>query len=200
MAKADNPDAYIAASPEFARPLLAHFRVLVHRACPNVNESIKWSHVFFESCGMLCAMASFKEHCSFGFWHKGMRAVLDENGLPHKDGSGDFGPVRSRADLPSDAVLIRLIRAAVALNAAGIPSRATRRPRKALAVPADLAKAFKTHAAAARTFEIFTPSQRREYVEWITEAKRDETRAQRLMTTLKWLAEGKKRNWKYAGC
>jgi uncharacterized protein YdeI (YjbR/CyaY-like superfamily) len=129
-----------------------------------------------------------------------MRTVLDENGLPHKDGSGDFGPVRSRVDLPSDAMLVRLIRAAVALNAAGIPTRRTRRVRKPLAVPADLAEAFKTHAAAARTFEIFTPSQRREYVDWITEAKREETRAQRLTTTLKWLAEGKKRNWKYASC
>jgi uncharacterized protein YdeI (YjbR/CyaY-like superfamily) len=199
MAKAENPDAYIAAAPEFARPLLTHFRALVHRACADVNESIKWSHVFFESRGMLCAMAAFKEHCSFGFWHKGMRSVLDEEGLPYKDGSGDFGPVRSRADLPSDAVLMRLIRAAVALNAAGIPSRATRPPRKPLAVPTDLAEAFKTHPAAARTFEKFTPSQRREYVDWITEAKRKETRAQRLVTTLQWLAEGKKRNWKYAG-
>jgi hypothetical protein len=149
---------------------------------------------------MLCAMATFKEHCSFGFWHQGMRAVLAENGLPRKDGSGDFGPVRSRADLPSDAVLIRLIRAAVALNAAGIPSRVTRRPRKPLAVPTDLAKALKTHAVAARNFESFTDSQRREYVDWISEAKREDTRAKRLNTTLEWLAEGKKRNWKYADC
>ncbi len=198
MAKAENPDAYIAAAPEFARPLLTHFRALVHRACPDVDESIKWSHVFFESCGMLCAMAAFKEHCSFGFWHKGMRTVLDEERIPLKDGSGDFGQVRSRADLPSDAVLMRLIRAAVALNAAGIPSRATRRPRRPLTVPADLANALKTHKAAAQTFEKLTPSQRREYVDWITGAKRVETRAQRLDTTLKWLAEGKKRNWKYA--
>jgi uncharacterized protein YdeI (YjbR/CyaY-like superfamily) len=108
--------------------------------------------------------------------------------------------VRSRADLPSDAVLVRLIRAAAALNAAGIPSRAAPRPRKPIAVPADLARALKTREAAARTFERFTPSQRREYVEWITEAKREETRAQRLITTLEWLAEGKKRNWKYASC
>jgi hypothetical protein len=200
MTKAENPEAYISAAPEFARPLLTHFRALVHRACPGVTESMKWSHVFFESGGMLCAMANFKEHCSFGFWHQGMRAVLDENGLPHKNGAGDFGPVRSRSDLPSDAVLVRLIRAAAALNAAGVPSRVPRRSKKPLAVPSDLAKALRTHAAAARTFKRFTPSQRREYVEWITEAKREETRVQRLKTTLVWLAEGKKRNWKYAGC
>lgn len=200
MAKAKNPDAYVAAAPEFARPLLTHFRALVHRACPGVTETIKWSHVFFESGGTICAMATFKEHCSFGFWHQGMKAVLVENRLTHKDGSGDFGPVRVRADLPSDVVLIRLIRAAVALNAAGIPARATRIAKKPPAVPADLAKALKTHTAAARTFEGFTPSQRREYVEWITEAKREETRANRLITTLKWLAEGKKRNWKYTDC
>jgi uncharacterized protein YdeI (YjbR/CyaY-like superfamily) len=200
MSKAANPDAYIDAAPEFARPLLTHFRALVHRACPEVRETMKWSHVFFESGGMLCAMATFKEHCSFGFWHQGMRAVLDNNGLLHKDGSGDFGPVRSKADLPSDAVLIRLIRAAVALNASGIPSRAAPRPKKPMAIPADLTKAFKTHAAAAQTFKRLANGQRREYVDWINEAKREETRAQRLITTLKWLAEGKKRNWKYDGC
>jgi len=200
MAKAESPDAYIAAAPKFARPILLCFRTLVHRACPRVTASINWSHVFFESGGMLCAMAAFKEHCSFGFWHQGMRAVLDEHGLPHKEGSGDFGQVRSRADLPSDAVLIRLVRAAVALNAADVPARRTSRRKKAFAIPADLAKALKTQAAAAQTFERFTPSQRREYVDWITEAKRKETRAQRLITTLKWLAEGKKRNWKYARC
>jgi len=200
MPKAENADAYIAAAPEFARPLLTHFRGLVHRACPDVKESMKWSHVFFESGGMLCAMSAFKEHCSFGFWHQGMRAVLDDNGLPRKEGAGDFGAVRSRADLPSDAVLIRLVRAAAALNSAGVPARAAPRPKKPLAVPADLTKALKTHAAAARTFEEFTVSQRREYVDWITEAKREETRSQRLATTLEWLAEGKKRNWKYANC
>jgi len=200
MPKAANPDAYIAAAPEFARPLLTHFRALVHRAVPGAKESMKWSHVFFESGGMLCAMSAFKEHCSFGFWHHGMRAVREENGLPQKEGAGDFGPVRTRADLPSDAMLIRLIRAAAALNAAGVPSRAAPRPKPPLAVPADLAKALKTHKAAARTFEGFTPSQQREYADWITEAKREETRAQRLATALEWLAEGKKRNWKYAAC
>jgi uncharacterized protein YdeI (YjbR/CyaY-like superfamily) len=129
-----------------------------------------------------------------------MRAVLEQNGLPHQEGAGDFGAVRSRADLPSDAVLIRLIRAAAALNAAGVPARAAPRAKKPRAVPPDLAKALKSHAAAARTFEAFTASQRREYVDWITEAKREATRSQRLATTLRWLAEGKKRNWKYAAC
>ncbi len=199
MAKAKNADAYISAAPDFARPILTHIRAVVHQACPGATESIKWSHVFFEYSGMLCAVAAFKTHCSFGFWHHGMRSVLEENGIPHREGSGDFGPVRSTVDLPSDAVLIRLVRAAAALNAAGVPARAASRPKRVPAVPADLARAFEAHPAAARAFQGFSPSHRREYVEWITEAKREETRARRVATTLEWLTEGKKRHWKYAG-
>jgi hypothetical protein len=200
MPKAKNADAYIAAAPGFAQPILNHVRALVHKACPGAKESMKWSHVFFESDGMLCAMAAFKHHCSVGFWHSGMQAVLEENGVPRKEGAGDFGPVRTLADLPKDALLTKLIRSAAALNASKVPARRHAPPRKAPRVPADFAKALKASPAAVATYEGFTPSQRNEYVQWITEAKREETRASRVATAVEWLSEGKKRNWKYAGC
>jgi uncharacterized protein YdeI (YjbR/CyaY-like superfamily) len=198
--KPRTPDAYISSAPAFAKPILKHIRKLVKKACPDATESIKWSHIFFEHQGMLCMMAAFKAHCSLGFWHHGMKAVLKEHGFTPRQGAGDFGALRTLDDLPEDAVLIKFIETAAALNAAGGPSRAPAKPKKPAAVPPDLAKALKTNAAAAKTFEAFSPSARREYVEWITEAKREETRAQRLATTLEWLAEGKKRNWKYANC
>jgi len=196
--KPKDADAYFDSAPDFARPILIHIRKLVHQACPGATESIKWSHVFFNHQGMLCMVAAFKAHCSLGFWHHGMKAVLAEQGFIPRQGAGDFGAIKSLGDLPKDAVLLKLIKQAAALNAAGGPARAQGKPKKPAAVPADLAKALKGNQAAAATFESFSPSARREYIDWITESKREETRAQRLATTLEWLAEGKKRHWKYA--
>ena len=194
------PDAYFKSAPAFARPILNHIRQLVHQACPRATESIKWSHVFFDQDGMLSMAAAFKAHCSLGFWHHGMKAILIAEGFTPRQGAGDFGPIRSLDDLPKDAVLLKLFKQAAALNAAGGPSRVVGKPKKAAAVPPDLAKALKAAPSAARHFAAFSPSAQREYIEWITEAKREETRAQRLATTVAWAAEGKKRNWKYAAC
>jgi uncharacterized protein YdeI (YjbR/CyaY-like superfamily) len=196
-------DAYIAKSAPFARPVLSHLRALVHEACPGVEETMKWSSPSFLLDGkILCGMAAFKEHCTFGFWHKGMVEVLGKDGEKGDTAMGSFGRIAAIADLPKEKVLLGYIRKAVKLHESAEPAR----PRPAtklaqpVAVPDDLASGLKKNAAAAATFEKLTPSHRKEYVEWITEAKRDETRQKRLATTLEWLAEGKSRNWKYESC
>lgn len=150
-------------------------------------------------CGkILCGMAAFKEHCMFGFWHQGMTGVLGADGQKADMAMGTFGRITSLDDLPSDRKMTRYIKAAVALHDSGAPSRPrpARKPAAPLAVPGDLATALKKNKAAASTFEKFSPSHRKEYIEWVTEARRDETRQKRLATTLEWLAEGKSRNWK----
>jgi uncharacterized protein YdeI (YjbR/CyaY-like superfamily) len=196
-------DAYIEKSAPFARPVLSHLRDLVHEACPDVEETMKWSSPSFLHDGrILCGMAAFKEHCTFGFWHKGMVEVLGSDGAKRDTAMGSFGRIAAIADLPGKKVLIRYIREAVKLGASDEPARPRpeRRPATPVAVPADFAKALKGNAAATATFKGLSPSHRREYVEWITEAKREETRRKRLATTLEWLAEGKSRNWKYEKC
>jgi uncharacterized protein YdeI (YjbR/CyaY-like superfamily) len=189
-------DAYIARSAEFAQPILAHLRDIVHEACPEVEETMKWSFPHFMYQGMLCSMASFKEHCAFGFW-KGAQIV---------DGSvdgamGQFGRITAISDLPSKKILTGYIKKAMQLNETGVkaPMRAKPKPaaKKAAAVPDDLARALKKNAKARATFEKFSPSHKREYIEWIVEAKREETRQRRLETAIEWMAEGKQRNWKY---
>ncbi len=195
-------DAYIAKAAPFARPLLEHLREQVHAACPGVEETIKWGFPHFQYEGaILCSMAAFKAHCTFGFW-KG--ALLREAGLKVSDDAmGQLGRIESARDLPGKTELRRWIKAAMKLNEAPtrvarpVPKRTASKP---LSVPPDLAAALAKHAKARRTFEGFPPSQRREYVEWILEAKRPETRANRLAQTIEWLAEGKRRNWKYANC
>jgi uncharacterized protein YdeI (YjbR/CyaY-like superfamily) len=191
-------DAYIAKSADFAQPLLAHLRKLVHSACPEVEETIKWGFPHFMYRGMLCSMASFKEHCAFGFWHPLVRDSAKKD-AKSSESMGQFGRITSRADLPNDATIKRLVRHAMQLNEDGVKRPAKPKPvrPKTVAVPADLTAALKRNKAAQSAFDAFSPSNKREYVEWITEAKRAETRAQRLETAIAWIAEGKSRNWKY---
>lgn len=193
-------DAYIRDAAPFARPILEHVRALVHRACPEAEETLKWSMPHFVTDGkILCSMAAFKQHCALGFWHQAMEKELGRHGLNAAGAMGSFGRITSRKDLPADATMIRLLKRAAEMNASGEPGRPrsqSKKPRE-LPVPADLAAGLKKNHAAAETFRHFSPSQRKEYIAWITEAKREETRQSRLATTLEWLAEGKPRNWKY---
>jgi len=185
-------DAYIAAAPAFAKPILEYLRDAVHTGCPDVEETMKWSSPHFMYKGMLCGMAAFKSHCAFGFW-KGKLIVPER-----PEAMGQFGRIASLSDLPRDSVLLGYVREAARLNETGTKvARKPPQPKKALATPPDLAAALKKNAKARATFEGFSPSHKREYVKWITEAKTEETRKKRLDTAVEWMAEGKPRNWKY---
>ena len=190
-------DAYIENAAEFARPILRHLRALVHQACPEVTEDIKWNFPVFLHHGILCGIAGFKHHCTFGFWRGGMTAALKKDGFGGTDAMGHLGRITSRKDLPADRIMLKYIRQAAKLNEAGGPVRPLSKPKPAARVPADLAAALRKNKKAAANFKNFSPAKRRDYIEWITEAKRPATRAQRLGTTLQWVAEGKSRNWKY---
>lgn len=194
-------DDYIAKSAEFARPILTYLRDLVHTACPDVEETMKWSFPHFMYKGMLCSMASFKEHCSFGFWKGSL--IVEKDGAAAEKAAGEFGRITQVSDLPSKKVLSGYIKEAMKLNEAGVkaPSRMKpKAPKAELVVPDDLAGALKANQKARATFENFSPSHKREYVEWLTEAKTEATRARRLETAIEWMAEGKSRNWKYMNC
>lgn len=189
-------DAYIAKSADFARPVLAYLRDTVHAECPDVEEAIKWGMPHFMWHGNLCGFAAFKAHCAFGFWRSKEIPGLKND---HSDEAmGSLGRIASLTDLPAKRELTGYIKAAMKLNEAGpAPARANVSPKPALAMPDDLSLASKGNKKAKATFDAFSPSARREYIEWIVEAKRDETRAKRLATAIEWMAEGKARHWKY---
>jgi uncharacterized protein YdeI (YjbR/CyaY-like superfamily) len=192
-------DAYIAEAADFARPILRRLRTLVHQGCPDVEETMKWGHPGFVYTGkILSIFAAFKAHCGLVFWHKEMKKLLIAEGRSTVAAMGHLGRIEKMSDLPDDATLVRYFRRAAELNVSGAPARApARKARPMLPVPEDLAAALKKNKKAAATFEAFAPSHRRDYIEWIIEAKREATRQQRLATTLAWLAEGKPRHWKY---
>ena len=191
-------DAYIEKAQPFARPILNKIRTLFHRGCPQVEEKLKWSHPSFEYKGMLGGMAAFKQHVSWGFWKAAL--LNDPHGVMKSDASSPMGGGSPRAlsELPSDQIILDLLKQAIELNEKGVklPKRSGKRKPPAK-VPADLSAALKKNAKAAATFEDFSPSHKREYIEWITEAKQDETRKRRLAQAIEWMAQGKARNWKY---
>ena len=189
-------DAYIATSADFAQPILKHMREQMHRHCPEVEETIKWGFPHFDYQGILAGMAAFKAHCALGFW-KGALLTIDKNSAA---AMGQFGRITSVKDLPGERELARLIKAAMVLNEEGIKSPARAKPKtekQELLVPDYLKSALKKNEPALATFEGFSYSNQKEYVEWITEAKTEITRGKRLAQALEWMAEGKVRNWKY---
>jgi uncharacterized protein YdeI (YjbR/CyaY-like superfamily) len=199
MAKTDpRVDAFIEKKAAFAQPILRYIRQVVHRACPEVEETLKWSMPSFTYKGQILAgMAAFKEHATFGFWRS-----KDVTGTEEAESAmGQFGRLKSVADLPDDAALEAMVRKAVALIDSGAKApRPLKHPKPALEMPGDLDAALAANPAALATYDGFPPGQKREYLEWVTEAKRPETRAKRIAQAVEWMAEGKRRNWKYESC
>jgi uncharacterized protein YdeI (YjbR/CyaY-like superfamily) len=201
MAKQDKRvDAYIARSADFAKPILEHIRELVHRACPDVEEGIKWGFPHFNYEGILASMAAFKSHCSFGFW-KGaiMKDPYGVMKVVGKTSMGSFDRISSLEDLPSDKILISYIKEAAALNEENIkvPPRTKPKTSKSIQIPPDFMKRLKGNKSALAAFQSFSNSNKKDYVQWITEAKTEITRERRMETALRWISEGKVRNWKY---
>ncbi len=191
-------DAYIEKSAEFAKPILTHIRKIVHEACPDITETMKWSFPHFDHKGTVCSMASFKQHCAFGFWKQ---SLLEKDAFPtQKTAMGSFGRITSLDDLPDEKVMIQLVHQAVDLNEKGVKVAKKTVERKELVVPDDPIGALKQNKRAETTFDKFGYSHKKEYIEWITEAKTEATRNKRLATTVEWLSEGKGRNWKYEKC
>jgi uncharacterized protein YdeI (YjbR/CyaY-like superfamily) len=190
-------DAYIAKSAEFARPILKHLRELMHQGCPDVEETVKWGHPAFVHKGLICIVAAFQEHASLHFWRH--KLIVGDTG--EDDGMGEFGRITSRQDLPPDKILLGYVRKAVALNEAGVKpaSQPRRQPNRKgeVTVPDFFAAALRKNKPAQVNFDKFSYSHKKEYIEWLTGAKREETRQRRLETALSWIAKGKPQNWKY---
>lgn len=194
-------DSYIAKSAAFAKPVLTHIRELVHKACPELEEKMKWSFPHFDYKGeMMCSMAAFMQHAVFGFWKAALMKdkVLLENARSEVS-MGHLGKLTSLKDLPSDKKMTAWIKEAMKLNDEGIklPSKPKSTEKKELVVPDYFGQALAKNKKAKQVFDNFSYSNKKDYVEWLTGAKSEETRNNRMATALEWLAEGKTRHWKY---
>ncbi len=191
-------DDYISKSADFAKPILNHLRKLVHEACPQVEETIKWSMPFFDYKGPLCNLASFKQHCAFGFWKSALMKDSEELLSKNESAMGHLGKLTSAADLPPDKKIIAWIKEAKKLNDDDVklPER-KRTDKKEIEIPVEFQTALNKNKKSSDAFTSFSPSHKYEYLEWITEAKTEATRNKRIATTIEWLIEGRSRNWKY---
>jgi len=191
-------NAYIAKAQPFAQPVLKHLRKLIHKTCPQVEEVMKWSFPCFDYKGPFASMASFKQHCVFGFWKTAL--LKDPKGvLEAKDQAmGSLGRITGMQDLPSDKVIIGFIKQAMELNDKGVKLPPRKKATAAeVKMPAFFKRALDANKKAAAHFEKFPPGQKKEYIVWLSEAKTEATREKRLETALEWISEGKIRNWKY---
>ena len=196
MAHDPRIDEKIARAADFARPILEHWRALVHKTVPGVEEAIKWGMPHFVYKGKnIAGMASFKAHCAVMVHGDGRQDSADGSG-----GMGSYGKITSLADLPPDEQLAATLRTAMERIDRGEKApwrQQPPKPKRTIEVPQDMAAGLAANPAAAQHWQALAPSHRYEYLEWITGAKRDETRVKRLGQALEWLAEGKRRNWKY---
>jgi uncharacterized protein YdeI (YjbR/CyaY-like superfamily) len=202
MAKDKRIDAYIAKAEPFAKPILTHIRALVHKACPDVEETMKWSFPHFDYKGsMMCSMASFKQHCAFGFWKAQLMKDAEKfvGMAKTEEAMGHMGRITSVKDLPSDKKMLAYIKEAMKLNDDNVklPAKVIAGEKKELKIPDWFLSALKRDPKAKKQFDAFTPGKKREYIEWLVEAKTEATREKRLETALEWIAEGKQRHWKY---
>jgi uncharacterized protein YdeI (YjbR/CyaY-like superfamily) len=189
-------DTYIESAQPFARPILIHIRKLMHTGCPDLTETVKWGMPHFEYKGVIGSMAAFKEHAVFGFWKEdlipGMKQYIKE-----KEAMGSWGRITSIDGIPPDDEIIEFVRAAVKLNEEGIKSPKRQPKPVVVEMPDDFMKAIRVNKKALETYENFSPSHKKEYILWITDAKTDETRKSRMETAVQWMSEGKVRMWKY---
>jgi uncharacterized protein YdeI (YjbR/CyaY-like superfamily) len=193
-------DDYIENAATFAQPILRHIRNVVHAASPLITETIKWGMPFYEYKGQVCHMAAFKEHCAFGFWRAS--SLDDPQGLL-KIGdatAGSFGRINTLADLPADETIKHFVLLVIEKNASGKKVPVVKKApteKAALVTPDYFEVLLNEHPKAKEVFEKFSYSHKKEYLEWIIDAKTDATRQKRLDTTIEWLTEGKSRMWKY---
>ena len=204
--KLERVDEYIANAAPFAQPILTHIRELIHLACPDVEEAWKWSFPNFIYKGaVMCNIAGFKEHCSFGFWKASIMADPDNIlSTDNRAGMGHMGKLTSLSDLPSDEIMIKYIQEAMKLTDEGKKvaprAKATEAQKKEMVIPDYLIAELNKSPNAEEVFTAFSYSHKKEYVEWLEEAKTEATRNKRLAQAIEWISEGKGRNWKYANC
>ncbi len=192
-------DEYISKSADFAKPILIHLRDLIHETCPDTEEKIKWGFPHFDYRGMMCSMAAFKHHCAFNFWKSALMKDAKELNEKNESAMGNLGKITGVKDLPPDKRMTVWIKEAMDLNdnKVKLPERKKKPSNIEVEIPVVLQKALNKNKIAAEIFKNFSNSHKREYTQWIDEAKSDETRNKRIATCLEWITEGKSRNWKY---
>lgn len=189
-------EEYINNAQPFARPILKHIRELMHRGCPELQETIKWGMPHFEYHGVIASMAAFKEHAVFGFWKEdlipGMKQYIKE-----KEAMGSWGRITLVDGIPPDEEIIEFVRVAAKLNEQGVKSPKREQKPVVVNMPDDFMDLISKNKKALETYESFSPSNKRDYADWINDAKSDSTRESRMETAIEWMSEGKPRMWKY---
>ncbi|WP_428071186.1 YdeI/OmpD-associated family protein [Chryseobacterium gambrini] len=192
-------DEYIEKSQDFAKPILNYIRETVHEFCPDAEEAIKWKFPTFLYKGkILCSMVAFKQYCSMGFWlHDEMTSLKEFETEAEKTNMFSLGKITETENLPSKPQLKKMIVEAMELTDMGVTLKKATPSKTETEVPDYFQNALNENKKALEIFKKASPSFRKEYINWIAEAKTESTRNKRMDQALEWISEGKGRNWKY---
>jgi uncharacterized protein YdeI (YjbR/CyaY-like superfamily) len=192
-------DEYIEKSQDFAKPILNYIREIVHECYPEIEEAIKWKFPTFMYKGkILCSMVSFKQYCSMGFWlHDEMQTIKNLETDVEKTNMFSLGKITKLDDLPSAPQLKKIILEAMELTDMGVKLKKAAPLSTAIEIPEYFKNSLNQNKKALEVFEKASPSFRKEYINWIVDAKTETTRNKRMEQALEWIVEGKGRNWKY---
>ncbi|SEW41674.1 Uncharacterized conserved protein YdeI, YjbR/CyaY-like superfamily, DUF1801 family [Chryseobacterium wanjuense] len=192
-------DEYIEKSPDFAKPILQYLRETIHEVCPDAEEAIKWKFPTFMYKGkILCSITSFKQYCSMGFWlHGEMKTIKELETNAEKSSMFSLGKITKMEDLPAKPLLKKAILEAMELTDMGVTMKKAVPSKTETPIPDYFKEVLQHNKKAWEVFEKGSPSFRKEYINWITEAKTEATRNKRMEQAIEWISEGKGRNWKY---
>lgn len=193
----ENITAYIEkATPEFKEVMIA-LRSVLNNPNFDIKEDWKWGAPNFNNEGMICWLAHFRNHVGMNFF-KGTLIKDKYNLFTHyREEKGNRQLKFSDINQIIPEQIEYYIEEAIKLNQENIK---VVKKEIDTSLPLDLETELNNNPKAKMFFESLAPSYKRDYIEWIEEAKREATRTKRLATTMEWLSEGKKKNWKYENC
>jgi len=177
----------------FQKEYCNHLRKLIHKAMPDVKEDWKWGPNFNVN-GMVCGVWGFKDHVKLVFF-KGS-AMKDTYKLFNqgKENEGNRSINFSSADKIDDKKIIEYLKEAAEINRKGI--KLVKKEIKVV-MPAILVKALNKDKASKTYFESLAPSHRRDYADYISQAKQEETQLRRLDKVMEMLTDKRTLNDKY---
>lgn len=189
---------YISNAPISQQKILSKLREIIHKASLDIEEKIRWSHPHFDYMGKgMCFIQALKERVTFGFWFGDKIYNSPKLSKEAKAIYETMGNLTDVSQIPSTKLIIEEIHLAMKLIESGNRDVKEKKVKPQLVIPDYLSLRFKKDKTANSSFSKMSPSHQREYVDWIIDAKTDETRENRISTMMSQVKEGKSKNWKY---
>lgn len=181
---------YIEQMPDFAQKICKKLRSIILKADPAIREDWKWGPNY--NCnGMVCGYGGFTQHVKFTFFNGS--EMKDPKHIFNHCVNNEFSRSIKYTDVLQidEKTLTSYIRESIEINKNGF-KRIVK--NKTVELPEFLEKRIRKNKAAFTFFDNLSYGYKKDYVEWVTTAKREETRDERIEKLIKKCEMGKKMN------